>query len=203
MALTNVDYKLVLTGVYDQETANPIQNVFWYKADAAAGSAQDLATVFISELLVNIASIVDSAMLYTTVEVINLVDLQDFTIASTGVPGARNGNVANRWDSWGFQYLRPIRGMNNGSKRFGPITTSDYTNQVATSGMLVTLDLVSDALEVPLVGATDVTYAPCCVKTVKVANENGNGKFHYEPADLFICNSVAYVGVTHQDSRGS
>lgn len=203
MALTNADYKLTLTGFFEGETANPIENVFWWKADQAGGTAQDLATQFVNTIVPEIAKIVAEGMVFSQVEVINLVDLQDFTIATFGVAGLRSAFVANRWDAFAFQYLRPIRGMNNGSKRFGPIAKADYENQQAVTSLGVTLDLVSDALESGLEANLDVTYLPACVKTHLVANQNGNGKFHYEPLDLFVCNSVAYQGVSHQDSRGS
>lgn len=93
--------------------------------------------------------------------------------------------------------------MNNGSKRFGPIATLDYSGEVADAAMLQIFDELSDILEAELLVIGGASYAPCCVKTVKVPNENGNGKFHYEPDELFVCNSVAYQRVSHQDSRGA
>lgn len=202
MALSNLDYRLVTTGYLDDDFDNPIQNQFWYKA-SAAGTAQELATQFNAVMIPALASVVTARLVFTTVEVVNLVDLQDFTILSTGVPGDRGIVIQNRWDAWSFQYLRPIRGMNNGSKRLGPIATFDYNDEVADVGFGVTLDLASDAMESPIPTFGGPAYWPCCVKTAKVANENGNGKFHYVPADLYICNSVAYQRVSHQDSRGA
>lgn len=201
--LTVNDYRLVLTGYLDSDFDNPIQNQFWYKAVGGTGSAPGLATTFNANIVPAVASLVTSRLVFTTIEVVNLVDLQDFTILSTGVPGDRGIILSNRWDCWAFQYLRPIRGMNNGSKRFGPISATDYSNEEADAGFLVDLDLASDAFETPLASLGGVSYAPCCVKTEKVPNENGNGKFHYDPIDLFICNSVAYQRVSHQDSRGA
>lgn len=200
---TNLDYKLVVTAYLDQDIDNPIQNQFWYKASSADAHAGELATVFNANVVPGLARVVTSSLVFTTIEITNLVDLQDFTTMSLGTPGERTSTYTNRWDAWAFQFLRPIRGMNNGSKRLGPIATLDYSKEVPVSSMLQLLDETSDDMEAPLPTLGGATYSPCCVKTIKVANANGNGKFHYEPDELYICNSVAFQRVAHQDSRGA
>lgn len=201
MALTDQDFKLVLTGYWEDDLDNPIQNQFWYKADSANGSAPNLAVTFATAIVPTIALILSSSFQFTTIEVINLVDLQDFTTADINIDGERASNVVTLKDAWGFRFLRPRRGMHDGSKRFGPIAIGDVVNKAPITSLLVTLDNVSDTLQAQLASESPaVNYDPCCVKMVKVQNAS-NAKFHYEPEDLFICNSVSFTGVSHQDTR--
>lgn len=203
MALTDRDYSLTLRGAIDGNTDNPFENKFWFQSDDGTGDAIDLAEAFRDARLLLVANICSSQINFYQIEVINLVNLSDFATIAVNQDGTRLSNVQNYNSAWGFTYLRPIRGIHNGSKRFGPVALGDAVNQQPASDILSDLADLAVALETQLASGTDHNYDPCVVKTVKVPLSSNPAKFKYVPDTLYVCSSVFFAGLSHQDSRES
>lgn len=199
MALTNVDYKLTLTSAYS-ETSETFQNVFWYKASSTSGTALDLCENWVTDVAPAIADIISSDTLLLEIESYNLVDDTDFASMSVTLAGTRPGVSMNAWDSWGFRYLRPQRGMHNGSKRFGSVAIADVANGVGDPTIVGLCAALAVVLESTFPNPGLVFYSPCVVKTVEVPNSTGDGT-HYEPDTLLVCTDVSFTGLTTQNTR--
>lgn len=198
MALTSRDYQAVLSGTIFGTVS--IKNVFYFQADTAGGSANDIANLFDSDLATAIATVQNIAVMWDLVEVVNLTDLADFASIGMSVPGARSGECTPPFNAWAFQYVRPTRAVRHGWKRFAGVTEGDSANGLSGTAMLTVLN----TLAANLAAVTDMgaySYYPCIAKTVEVPLSSDPTKTKYVPQTLFPAQSVQYVRISSQVSR--
>lgn len=197
MTLTDADYQVVVTGLMK---GIECKNTFWYQADNTGSVSGDLYTEFENTLLPSIANILSSDFVFTYLSVINLADIEDFTIGSVSVPGVRPSDSLPVFVGWYMRYFRPTRLIHDGRKTFAGIAENDVLDGVLISSQNTAMATVVADLAGSLDPGNGVLYYPCIAQTVEFTNPT-NGKVYRRPDKLWHTAGVAYVKVSTQNSR--
>lgn len=199
MTLTDRDYKIITHITSPQD--NNQENTYYYQADAA-GSAFALGNDFISDVVPNIMDVVSSAGTMYLVEVINMVDLDDFAYFDIDVDGTRGAAAMPAFNVYAFTYVPLSRAVHSGKKSIGPIAEADVSNGAIVAGMAGPIATLVAGLEETLVTGL-VSYAPGIMKTEKQVCAECKSGFRYVPKTWFPVGQVIYKKVSHLTSRPS
>ncbi len=132
-----------------------------------------------------------------------------FTPGST--LGLRTGEAMPMFAAWGMEVQRQRRDIRNGYKRFGPIAETDQNGGVATAGALTNLNLLRNAMNLPL----ELTYqeggstaSMVIVKRVKyIPDPERPTRYAYripiggDPLVYYTANQWVYDRLTTQNTR--
>lgn len=186
-------YHLLLKGSL---LGRPTINSFHYKQTAGAGSsAAEVSGDFLASILASLVSVVNVAVVWTEVDVYNLMQPADFDelVMSTPYPGTRSGDCLPPFATWSFKYPRTILGLRAGRKGIAGVSEPDQVNGVATPTILAALEGMAGLFGANLTGGTE-TYEPGVWSTVLAGSPRVPPIFMWTPG-------VAYERIGTQNSR--
>lgn len=137
-------------GSYYQTPSNRGMNVFQYEVLPEtpfdlADYGQELADAWYTAVLNEIAGIINVAIAFDTISIINLSEpLEIYTGAPTLTRnGLTAGDCMPPFTAWAFKLNRSNASTRNGSKRFWGVTEADVINGVVTPGAALGIQAVS------------------------------------------------------------
>lgn len=192
-------FMLIDQQIYVTADDNPILNVYAYRQASGTGGAEELAANFVEEVLPDIVGVQSVAIGHSSISVVNLDDLSDFTELAVDPgegTGTQTGDCLPRYNAYSFIYHRTSRGIRNGWKRIAGVPESAQVNGVVTnSGFLTALSALATTLSESLTGSGGDVWNPRILR---------RGSTSVTPpivrADFPIA-SVAFVGLTTQNTR--
>lgn len=195
--------KYVLTLRTDDSTqdpagTNPMYNVFAYTAVSGTPNANDLFSVFNSDVVPAIQDIIAASSTMHAIDVINLDDNTDFDLNAIVAAGAGAGETLPMFASWTFRYNRGVRGIHNGRKAFGVVAEVDQANGTPTVAISPFLTALAVILTGQLIGASG-NYQPAIWRragTYMVA-----GVPTPFPDTFYPISGVTFARISTQNSR--
>lgn len=202
MPILNTDFRITLHQDFQGQAC---QSVFWYRKTSphAVGDAQQLWAAFNSDVMNPLSLIQIPVVVYTNLEVINLVDLTDYYSADpTAVQGGlTTTQPAPRFLAYGIRLTRTTRAGRHGYKRF--VGVAEELVVGGGTGLLSPLDVRMPALLSVLAGNINEggsTYQHMIPHRV-IDPDPPLGEEDYILTDLFPIGSAIYYGPTTQNTR--
>ncbi len=175
---------------YNQE----MMNVYFFYQAEGSGKAQELATAFEELALLSILNLQVSAVVHTSLEVINVDDLNDFVVhpLTTANEGSRTGDGLPAFNAWGFTLNRATRSHRSGHKRIAGVSETDTSAGNPASAIEANLTAYCTTF------SEDISYEGDVYTLVIpiIGAPPGNDP----PATGFI-SSVTFTRLTTQNSR--
>lgn len=206
MASTDSILKIVLSGVFAGNTANPILNTFFYRVgatsqpnvlinnDAAEAIWDGFKTAFMTSLL----SITHSAMRYNGLRVDDYTD-PAHPFGDYGFLDGQGGYGANgslpAFNAWGFELQRTNRTTKAGSKRFCGVP-EDYQLNGVQEGASTQLLAVAVGLDTVVDCITDSGVEFSLVPIIARPATSGMSILAWQPVS-----GAVYKRITTQNTR--
>ena len=202
MPILNTDFRCTL---HQDHSGQPCMSVFWYRklSAHAPGDAQNLWAALNTDLMNAIIAIQHTGVVYTGLEVVNLVDPTDYWSAD---PTAVNGAIAStspapRFVAYGFRLNRSTRAGRHGYKRFVGVAEELVSGgSTSVSGALITAIPNLATVLAGTVNEGGNTYQHMIPHRVPDPDPP-LGEEDYILTDLYPISGVTFYGLTSQNTR--
>lgn len=202
MAITDIDFKLTVNGVY----AFPWASVFWYRKQAAhaAVDAFNLYEAFRVATLPIILGVMNPTSDVLNIEVINLTDPTDYHV---GVPVSHLGGLASTspaptFVAYGIRLNRASRAGRHGYKRFVGVAEEQvaYGSTVLSGALVAAMAALTAGLD-NIITSGGASFRPMIPHRQLVTFPDDSERYLLD--DLLPISSVEFYGLTTQNTRKS
>lgn len=207
-------YVAAFESVRGTDTSNPFVQVFMYDVNdllpssAVALSLAEAVDLQIVQETNGWENLVSTNMVGSRIIVTSPFDPTVLGIRSVTAVGARPGNSAPRFVSWGFKSERTRADIRAGFKRVGEISETDINGDVPTLAMLTILEGFAANLSAELEvsdGVSAFSAIPVVVKRVKYITPEGRDAYRLpnDPSEyaFSFATNWTFQAVTSQNSR--
>lgn len=142
-----------------------IYNVFWYRETAGqTGKGADLATIFNSAILPDIADILSSGVNIDTITVAEPTSINaDHVVAASVSAGTLTGTTMPNFNAASIRLIRTTKETRSGYKRFGPYNEENVAGNGFEATYLSVLNTVAADLETTLT-PSGLVFEPVIVR---------------------------------------
>jgi len=153
-------YVMTLRSHRQGQVGNEFDNVFAFRQNSEDGDAQELNSTWISEVFPLLRPMVNEIITFDELYTICLDDPTDFHLYSIGLGGTSSGDYLPDFCSWTFEYVRPIREINNGRKAIPGVSEAHWTGSALSGGAVAGIPALAAAFG-DSVGAPAAQWIPC------------------------------------------
>lgn len=202
MAITNIDFRLTLTGTYAFEW----KSVFWFRKQSAhaALDALNLYTAFEASVCPIILGVMNSTCTINSIEVVNLVDLADYHAGgvSPNAGAITSTSPAPTFVAYGLRYNRSTRQGRHGYKRFPGVCEElvSFGSTTISGALVAAMAALTAGLDNDVTNG-GATFRPMIPYRQLVTLPDDTEQ--YVLTDLFQISSVEFFGLTTQNTRKS
>lgn len=131
-------------------SGNEIRNVFHYEVTATAGdpALSEVLDAFETDVVPAMANVLVGGAYIYALHGENLTDETTIFDLDMGLdhPGTRAGDAMPMFNALGIKLIRTTKSTRQGQKRFSPVSETDSTSGVFSSGLITAAEALGDAL---------------------------------------------------------
>jgi len=141
---------LIQITVSTRFSGNELRNIFHYEVTNTVGdpALSDVLEAFEAQVVPEMADVIVGGAYIYGLHGENLTDetsIADLDLALTH-PGTRAGDAMPMFNALGIKLIRTTKATRQGQKRFGPVSETDSTSGVFTSGLITAAEALGAVL---------------------------------------------------------